>query len=117
MHRHCQAVSVASTVDVQECVCIHLPLQLPTAVTHLSCRMQTNSKELQQVLDIVVSHQALQLKCGLVVRLLYALVTPRPERYRPLLRRLAALVGKQLPPAQLLSCSKLSLAVVKMNSL
>ena len=56
--------------------------------------MQTHSKELQQVVDIVVSHQALQLKCGLVVRLLCALVTPRPEHYRPLLRRLAALVGK-----------------------
>ena len=57
--------------------------------------MQTHSKELQQVLDVVVSHQALQLKCGLVIRLLYALVTPRPEHFRPLLRRLAALVGKQ----------------------
>ena len=56
--------------------------------------MQTHSKDLQQVLDIVVSHQALQLKCSLVVSLLYALVTPRPEHYRPLLRRLAALVGK-----------------------
>lgn len=79
--------------------------------------MQTHSKELQQVLDIVVSHQALQLKCGLVVRLLYALVTPRPEHYRPLLRRLAALVGKQLTPAQLLSCSKMTLALVKLISL
>lgn len=79
--------------------------------------MQTHSKELQQVLDIVVSHQALQLKCSLVVRLLYALVTPRPEHYRPLLRRLAALVGTQLAPAQLLSCSEMSIAGVKLNSL
>lgn len=57
------------------------------------CVVQTHSKELQQVLDIVVSHQALQLKCGLIVKLLYALVAPTPEHYRPLLRRLAGLVG------------------------
>ena len=58
--------------------------------------MQMHSKELQQVVDIVVSHQALQLKCGLVVKLLYAFVAPTPEHYRPLLRSLAGLVGKQL---------------------
>ena len=58
--------------------------------------VQMHSKELQQVVDIVVSHQALQLKCGLVVKLLYVLVAPTPEHYRPLLRRLAGLVGKQL---------------------
>ena len=56
--------------------------------------MQTHSKELQQVLDVVVSHQALELKCELVVRLLYALVSPRAELFRPLLRRLAGLVGE-----------------------
>ena len=60
--------------------------------------MQTHSKELQQVLDVVVSHQALELKCELVVRLLYALVAPRAEHFRPLLRRLAGLLGQD-PPA------------------
>ena len=56
--------------------------------------MQTHSKELQQVLDVVVSHQALELKCELVVRLMYALVSPQAEHFRPLLRRLAGLVGQ-----------------------
>jgi acetyl-CoA carboxylase/biotin carboxylase 1 len=72
--------------------------------------MQTHSKELQQVLDIVVSHQALQLKCALVVRLLYALVTPRPEHYRPLLRRLAALVGKHLLTARLCASGSMGIS-------
>lgn len=58
------------------------------------CGVQTHSKELQQVLDVVVSHQALELKCELVVRLLYALVSPRAEHFRPLLRRLAGLLGQ-----------------------
>ena len=58
--------------------------------------MQTHSKELQSVVDIVVSHQAMPLKCRLVVQLLYAVVAPTPEQYRPLLRRLAGLVGKLL---------------------
>ena len=57
--------------------------------------MQTHSKELQSVVDTVVSRQALPLKCRLVVQLLYAVVAPTPEQYRPLLRRLAGLVGKQ----------------------
>ena len=34
------------------------------------------------------------LKCQLVVQLLYAVVAPTPEQYRPLLRRLAGLFGK-----------------------
>ena len=55
---------------------------------------QTHTKELQQVLDVVVSHQALELKCQLVVKLLYALVAPRAEHFRPILRRLAGLVCK-----------------------
>ena len=46
------------------------------------------------MVDVVVSHQALELKCDLVLRLLYALVSPRAEHYRPLLRRLAGLVGQ-----------------------
>ena len=58
--------------------------------------MQMHSKDLQQVLDVVVSHQALELKCELVVRLLYALVAPEAEHFRPLLRRLAGLVGEIL---------------------
>ena len=62
--------------------------------TERLCGVQTHSKELQQVLDVVVSHQALELKCELVVRLLYALVSPRAEHFRPLLRRLAGLVGQ-----------------------
>lgn len=53
-----------------------------------------HSKDLQQVLDVVVSHQALELKCELVVRLLYAVAAPRAEHFRPLLRRLAGLVGE-----------------------
>ena len=60
------------------------------------CTVQTHTKELQQVLDIVVSHQALELKCELVVRLLYALVAPRAEHFRPVLRRLAGLVGRPI---------------------
>lgn len=60
------------------------------------CVMQTHNKDLQQVLDVVVSHQALELKCELVVRLLYALAAPRAEHFRPLLRRLAGLVGEIL---------------------
>ena len=46
------------------------------------------------MLDVVVSHQALELKCELVVRLMYALVSPQAEHFRPLLRRLAGLVGQ-----------------------
>lgn len=55
--------------------------------------MQVHSKDLQQVLDIVVSHQALPLKCQLLLKLLLALVAPAPEHYRALLRRLAGLTG------------------------
>ena len=52
-----------------------------------------HSKNLQQVLDIVVSHQALPLKCQLLLKLLLALVAPAPEHHRALLRRLAGLTG------------------------
>ena len=69
--------------------------------------MQTHSKELQQVLDIVVSHQALQLKCELVVKLLSGLVAPRPQHFRPLLRRLAGLIGESLLTTKLW-CTSLS---------
>ena len=55
--------------------------------------MQVHSKNLQQVLDIVVSHQALPLKCQLLLKLLLALVAPAPEHHRALLRRLAGLTG------------------------
>ena len=52
---------------------------------------QVYSTNLGQVVDIVVSHQAVALKAALVARLMAALVLPAPEHYRPLLRRLAAL--------------------------
>lgn len=56
----------------------------------MSCT-QVYSTNLGQVVDIVVSHQAVALKAALVARLMAALVLPAPEHYRPLLRRLAAL--------------------------
>jgi len=56
----------------------------------VSCA-QVYSTNLGQVVDIVVSHQAVALKAALVARLMAALVLPAPEHYRPLLRRLAAL--------------------------
>lgn len=78
------------------------------ATAHLSCAnaskdcMQVHSKNLQQVLDIVVSHQALPLKCQLLLKLLLALVAPAPEHQRALLRRLAGLSGMlQTPTTQM----------------
>ena len=50
-----------------------------------------HSGQLQQVMDIVMSHQGVALKSALLQRVLSALVLPAPERYRPQLRRLAAL--------------------------
>ncbi|KAG2485379.1 hypothetical protein HYH03_015868 [Edaphochlamys debaryana] len=49
--------------------------------------------KLQAVLELVVSHQGLALKCQLVAGLMARLVLPAPASYRPLLRRLAALAG------------------------
>ena len=57
------------------------------------------STNLGQVVDIVVSHQAVVLKAALVARLMAALVLPAPEHYRPLLRRLAALGAAPLSSA------------------
>lgn len=58
------------------------------------------------MVDVVVSHQALELKCELVLWLLYALVSPQAEHYRQLLRRLAGLVGQTIS----LSCLQLHLS-------
>lgn len=49
------------------------------------------STNLAQVVDIVVSHQGIEIKTQLIGQLMSALVLPAPEHYRPLLRRLAAL--------------------------
>jgi hypothetical protein len=49
------------------------------------------STNLAQVVDIVVSHQGVDIKTQLIGQLMSALVLPAPEHYRPLLRRLAAL--------------------------
>ena len=49
------------------------------------------STNLAQVVDIVVSHQGVEIKTQLIGQLMSALVLPAPEHYRPLLRRLAAL--------------------------
>ena len=68
------------------------------------CAMQVHSKNLQQVLDIVVSHQALPLKCQLLLKLLLALVAPAPEHHRALLRRLAGLTGDALHDLMHFSC-------------
>ena len=54
------------------------------------------STNLAQVVDIVVSHQGVDIKTALISQLMSALVLPAPEHYRPLLRRLAAL-SKSLP--------------------
>jgi acetyl-CoA carboxylase/biotin carboxylase 1 len=61
---------------------------------------QVYSTNLGQVVDIVVSHQAVPLKAALVARLMAALVLPAPEHYRPLLRRLAALGAALRAPAR-----------------
>ena len=53
--------------------------------------MQVYSTNLAQVVDIVVSHQGVEIKTQLIGQLMSALVLPAPEHYRPLLRRLAAL--------------------------
>lgn len=53
--------------------------------------LQEYSKNLGQVVNIVVSHQSLPTKVALVSQLMSALVLPAPEHYRPLLRRFAAL--------------------------
>ena len=53
--------------------------------------MQVYSTNLAQVVDIVVSHQGVDIKTQLIGQLMSALVLPAPEHYRPLLRRLAAL--------------------------
>ncbi|CAK0731625.1 hypothetical protein CVIRNUC_000020 [Coccomyxa viridis] len=52
---------------------------------------QVYSANLGQVVDIVVSHQGVEIKTQLIGQLMSALVLPAPEHYRPLLRRLAAL--------------------------
>lgn len=52
---------------------------------------QVYSTNLAQVVDIVVSHQGIEIKTQLIGQLMSALVLPAPEHYRPLLRRLAAL--------------------------
>jgi len=48
----------------------------------------------QEVLDIVMSHQALKVKGNLICGLLSAAIMPSPQKYRPYLRRLAALEVK-----------------------
>ncbi len=53
--------------------------------------LQVYSANLGQVVDIVVSHQGVEIKTQLIGQLMSALVLPAPEHYRPLLRRLAAL--------------------------
>ena len=56
--------------------------------------LQVFSSSLQQVVDIVVSHQALREKCQLVSLLLDAIVRPAPELFRPQLRRMTFLLGE-----------------------
>ena len=63
--------------------------------------LQVYSTNLAQVVDIVVSHQGIDIKTQLIGQLMSALVLPAPEHYRPLLRRLAAL-STSLGPS--LSC-------------
>ena len=48
----------------------------------------------QEVLDIVVSHQALPTKCKLLFGLLSAAIMPNPQKYRTYLRRLVAIESK-----------------------
>ena len=48
----------------------------------------------QEVLDSVVSHQSLKTKCKLIYGLLSAAIMPNPQKYRPYLRRLAALESR-----------------------
>ncbi len=55
------------------------------------------STNLAQVVDIVVSHQGIEIKTQLIGQLMSALVLPAPEHYRPLLRRLAALSTSLAP--------------------
>jgi pyruvate/2-oxoglutarate dehydrogenase complex dihydrolipoamide acyltransferase (E2) component len=52
---------------------------------------RVHAKNLGAVVDIVVSHMGLPLKIRLASQLMAALVLPAPERYRPILRRFAAL--------------------------
>jgi acetyl-CoA carboxylase/biotin carboxylase 1 len=52
---------------------------------------QAHSSALQNVVDVVLSHNGLVLKSQLILRVMGALVLPAPDVYRPLLRRLAAL--------------------------
>ena len=59
--------------------------------------LQVFSSSLQQVVDIVVSHQALREKCKLVSLLLDAIVRPAPELFRPQLRRMTFLLGELEP--------------------
>ena len=73
-------------------------------------RAQVYSTNLGQVVDIVVSHQAVALKAALVARLMAALVLPAPEHYRPLLRRLAALGAVSFSTADA-TCSRFWFAV------
>ena len=54
-----------------------------------------HSGDLQAVLDLVISHQGLAIKSQLALRLMAALVVPSPAPYRPLLRRLTQLRGRQ----------------------
>lgn len=58
------------------------------------CVAQEHADKLSEVLDIVIAHQGAPLAARLVSRLLAALVEPTPEDYRHVLRRLAALEGK-----------------------
>ena len=46
--------------------------------------MQVYSANLGQVVDIVVSHQGVEIKTQLIGQLMSALVLPAPEHYRPL---------------------------------
>ena len=54
---------------------------------------QEHADNLRGVLEMVVAHQGVPLASRLAARLLGALVEPRPEDHRPILRRLTALSG------------------------
>ena len=80
--------------------------------------LQVYSANLGQVVDIVVSHQGVEIKTQLIGQLMSALVLPAPEHYRPLLRRLAALSEScaclswcMLSAAEHMHCSQAYLAV------
>ncbi|KAL4525084.1 hypothetical protein Ndes2526A_g07171 [Nannochloris sp. 'desiccata'] len=73
---------------------------------------QAHSSALENVVDVVLSHNGLVLKSQLILRIMGALVLPAPDVYRPLLRRLAALAepgtsGVALRAQQLLEHSLL----------